>query len=647
MSANKKSKNKVSWAIGIVLFLWALAAAGAATKLKVTNIRGADIYKEPIVSQPLATFPLNATLDAEAKTGEFWKVTFLLNGVKTSGYVHEAIVTEVGSAEADGAAAPAGALTPQAELAGEIKVKFERSKELIVQLKDLPEAVDSLKTLIARVFSLEDLQKQKDWACKIYLWTGHAFAKQDDDAAAIKEYRNMFEVDYPTAKVASEDVYDMNAGSLINIAEKQFKGIFEGYSPRIFTEPKEATIKIDGEAIGLSPIVYKTNKPRITLEIEKEGYRPIKAVVPLKETTKELSYTLESLGRTVRVSSNTPGASVILDGRDSGQVTDCEISSVPYGPHTLKVKKEHYADWGDSFTVSEGSGPISKSAYLIVKDYAPVRSWGGKKLFVSPKALAMDKSGNIYVADESDSLLQKFNLDGLIQKSWGSYGQQFKSLKVPSGIAIDNLGNFYVTDKRNSSITKFDKSGQFIKRWSKLDSKEGELNGPLGLAVDRNNDVFVVDAGNSRIVKYSSEGVFKKTWGKPGSAQGLFSLPAAVAIGKSNDVFVVDQGRVQRFTSDGAFVASFGKRGSAEGEIGRPFGICLDADDYIYLADTGNNRVLKFAPDGLFICQWGGGGVGVSQLTFPVAVVVTEKGSVFVLESGDNVRVQEFKVPVK
>jgi len=647
MSANKNSKNKLSWAIGIGLFLWALAAAGAATKLKVTNIRGADIYKEPIVSQPLTTFPLNATLDAEAKTGEFWKVTFLLNGVKTSGYVHEAIVTEVGPAEAEGAAAPAGALTPQAELAGEIKVKFEKYREMIAQPKDLPEAIENLRALIARVFSLEDLQKQKEWACEIYLWTGHAFAKQDDDAAAIREYRNMFEVDYRTAKAASEDVYETNAFNLINIAERQYKGVFEGYSLRIFTEPKEAMIKVDGETIGPSPSVYKTNKPRITLEIEKEGYRPIKVLVPLKETTKELSYTMESLGRTVRVSSNTPGASVFLDGRDSGQVTDCEISHVPYGPHTLKVKKEHYADWDDSFTISEGNGPISKSAFLIVNDYVPVRSWGGKKLFSSPKALAMDKSGNIYVADESDNTLQKFNFDGLIQKSWGSYGQQFKSIKVPSGIAIDNLGNFYVTDKRNSNITKFDKSGQFMKKWGKLDSKEGELNGPLGLAVDRNNDVFVVDAGNSRIVKYSSEGVFKKTWGKPGSGQGLFSLPTAVAIGKNNDVFVVDQGRVQRFTPDGAFVGSFGKRGSAEGEIGRPFGICLDADDYIYLADTGNNRVLKFAPDGRFICQWGGLGVGVSPLTVPVAVVVTEKGSVFVLESGENVRVQEFKMPAK
>jgi sugar lactone lactonase YvrE len=649
MSANNNLKNKLSWAVGIGLFLCVLSAAGAATKLKVTNIRGADIYKEPIVSQPLTTFPLNAILEAETKRGEFWKVTFVLSGVKASGYVHEALVMEVGPTEAEGAAATAGSVTPQAELAAEIKVKFEKYREMIAQPKNLPEAIENLRTLIARVFALEDLQKQKEWACDIYLWTGHAFAKQDDEAAAIREYRNMFEVDYRTAKSAVEDIYETNAFNLINIAERQYKGVFEGYSMRILTEPKEAIIKIDGETIGPSPSVYKTNRPRITLEIEKEGYRPIKVLVPLKETTKELSYTLESLGRNVQVSSNPPGASVFLDDRDSGKVTDCEISYVPYGRHALKVKKEHYADYEESFTVSEGNDPLSKSALLIVKDYAAVRSWGGpdKKLTVFPKALALDKSGNFYVADESSITLQKFNPEGLLQKSWGGYGQQFKPVKVPSGIAIDSSGNFYVTDKRSCNITKFDKNGQSMKKWGKLGFKEGELNGPLGIAVDRNNDVLVVDAGNSRIVKYSSEGDLKKTWGKPGSGQGQFTLPTGVAVSKNNDVIVVDQGRIQKFTTDGAFIDSFGKRGSDEGAISRPYGICLDEHDYIYLADTGNNRVLKFAPDGRFICQWGSSGAGVGQLTAPIAVAVNEKGSVFVLESSTNVRIQEFRVPAK
>lgn len=649
MSVIKILRTRFCWLISIFLLFQALSASGLGIKLRVTHIPGAPVYKAAVLSQPFMTLPLNSILDAEVKTGEFWKVTVPYNGIKTTGYIHEFLVEEVSGSELEGAAGPIGSIKTQAELAAEIELKIEENKDLLIrQESDMAQVVESLRSLIPKVFGLENLQKQKQLACDIYLWIGHALSKQDDDFNAIKEFKNMFEVDYLSAKRTTNYITESNVSQLIGTAEMQYNGTFVGYTLQVDTEPKEAVLKIDGEVVGRSPDVLLLKKPKVTLEIEKEGYKPEKFVISLKDTRTVKSYTLQSLGRTVRVSSNPPGASVFLDGRDSGKVTDCEIPLVPYGPHTLKVKKEYYADYEESFTVSEGNDPLSKSALLTVKDYAPVRSWGGpeKKLYISPKALALDKSGNFYVADESNITLRKFNPEGLLQRSWGNNGQQFKPLKIPSGIAIDNKGNFYVTDKRSCNIKKFDKNGQFMKKWGKLGFKEGELNGPLGIAVDRNNDVLVVDAGNSRIVKYSSEGDLKKTWGKPGSAQGQFTLPTGVAVSRNNDVIVIDQGRIQKFTTDGAFIDSFGKLGSDEGEIRRPFGVCLDGDDYIYVADTGNNRVLKFAPDGRFICQWGGSGAGVGQLTTPIGVAVNEKGSVFVLES-NNGRIQEFRMPSK
>jgi len=648
MSANNNVKNKFSWAIGIAFFIFALSVAGAATKLKVNDEKGARVFKEPNGrAQTLMILPQNTLIDGQGKKNGVWTVMVVpKDGVKTTGYILDIQVVEVKEGEA---VTPAGSVTPQAELAVEIQFIIDQNKLTIRQGKDLAKAADVLKTLVAKTFRIENPQQQKQLACDIYFWIGQAFAKQDDDIAAIKEYRNMFEVDENAAKKTTDYVSDSSTSQLIDIANRQYKGVFDGYTLRIDTLPNEAVIKIDGEVKGRSPYSDSTIQvPRVTLEIEKEGYKPIKEIVPLKGAPTSLVRTLESLGRTVRVSSNPPGASVFLDGKDTGKVTDCEIALVQYGPHTLKVKKEYYADHEESFIVSEGNDPLSKSALLTVKDYAPVRSWGGpdKKTYISPKALALDKSGNFYVADESSIALQKFNPEGLLQKSWGSYGQQVKRLKIPSGIAIDSKGNVYVTDQRISNVTKFDKNGQFMKEWGKSGAKEGILFRPLGIAVDRNNDVFVVDAGNSRIVKFSSEGELKKTWGKPGSGQGQFTLPTGVAVSKNNDIIVVDQGRIQKFTTDGVFIDSFGKLGSNEGEIGRPLGICLDGNDYIYVADTGNNRVLKFAPDGRFICQWGGGGSGAGQLATPIGVAVNDKGSVFVLES-NNGRIQEFRMPSK
>ena len=195
------------------------------------------------------------------------------------------------------------------------------------------------------------------------------------------------------------------------------------------------------------------------MEIEKEGYRPIKVVVPLKETRTVLSYPLESLGRTVQVSSYPPGANVFLDGRDTGKVTDCEIPLVPHGPHTLKMKKEYYADWEEEFTVPEGNDPFSKSALLTVKDYAPARSWGGqdKKFYVVPKALALDKSGNFYVADTGNNRVQKFAPDGRFICQWGGSGVAVNPLTAPIAVAVNEKGSVFVLEGNTGRIQEFKK----------------------------------------------------------------------------------------------------------------------------------------------------------------------------------------------
>ncbi|MGZ5497061.1 MAG: PEGA domain-containing protein [Candidatus Aminicenantales bacterium] len=83
------------------------------------------------------------------------------------------------------------------------------------------------------------------------------------------------------------------------------------------------------------------------------------------------------MARTVRVSSNPPGAAVFLDGKDTGKMTDCDLGYVPFGTHRLTVRKERYADWEDELVVAEGSEPVSKAAVLFAKTYFSVFIWGG------------------------------------------------------------------------------------------------------------------------------------------------------------------------------------------------------------------------------------------------------------------------------
>jgi DNA-binding beta-propeller fold protein YncE len=601
------------------------------------------------VDQTLIILPLNSLIDAELRQGEYWKITVDINGVKTIGYIHEFLVEEVDESEFQRDAVPVGTVRTQDQLIAQIEVKIEDNKDLLTR-PDIPmePVIESLRSLVPRLFGIEDPLKQKQLACDLYLWTGHALSKHGDEAGATREFRNMFEVDFLQAKKATRYIVESRISQLINTAEKQYNGTFLGYVLQVDTEPKEAVLKINGEVVGRTPYILTTDKPRVTLEIEKEGYRSERSLIVLGETKTVREYVLERVGSTLRVSSDPPGAAVFLDGRDTGKVTECELLYVPFGPHTLTIKKDLYADWEEALTVEKGKGDVLRTVVLAGKTYVSASIWGStaNKGFVLPSALALDKAGYFYVVDDSAAKVRKYNPERGGLMSWGNQGKSFKAMKQPSGIAIDGEGACYVTDPRGPSVIKFDKTGRQVLRLGPSGVKEGSLVLPVAVAVDRANDVYVVDAGKGRIIRYSSSGALKKAWGRLGSGPGDFSNPMGVAINSRNEIIVADLGRILKFTPEGVFIGSIGKPGSGEGELGRPLGICCDQTDHIYVADGKNNRVAKFDLNGKYICSFGGFGSGPGQMKGPVNVVLNDKGSIFVLEK-DNNRIQEFRIPAK
>lgn len=617
----------------------------AGIKLRVT-VDNANIKATPEIGSPtLANIPLDSLLDAEAKHGEWYKVTLMRDGTQIIGYIHELLVKEVAAGESQPGLSPAGVLKSQAEIVAEIELRMEDDKNLIRQEKDLDKAINGLRPLIAKTFSLDDRQKQKQIACEVYLWLGLGYAKQGDNFNAVNEFRNMFEVDYAFAKEVTRNIYDPVVSGFIEHAEKQYRGLLVEYTLEIVTEPKEAKVKVNGKEIGLSPEVYRTTMPKFTLEIEKEGFRPITEEIFLTKAVDKKDYALESIGRTLALSSEPKEANVFLDGEDTGKLTDCELPYARYGSRTIRVSKKNYADWEETVQVVAGPGPLSLSVILAAKNYVFARKWGGpeSKFFKLPKAIAFDTDGNFYVVDDSDIKTKKFDSQGNFESNWGDSGREFRILKDPAGIAVDSQGNVYITDAKSAGVFKFSKTGKFVLKWGKEGTQQGELNAPSGIAVDGNDDIYVADSGNHRIVKYSSQGSLKKTWGKQGAGQGEFTFPSGVAVDQKNEIIVLDRIQAQRFTGEGQFVTAWGKAGSADGEMKAPMGVCSDAHNYIYIADTGNNRILKFNPQGRLITQWGTAGRAEGLMTSPFGIAVNTKGSVFVIERDSN-RLQEFKV---
>ena len=630
-----------------VIFLIAFAQDENPVKVKVI-VDSATVKVTPeIDGETLARIPLNTILDALEKQGEWYKVSFDKEGLQITGFIHEMLVREMSEDElaGEGSASPTATVESQAEIILEIEKRLEESRQLIRQDNKFEEAKDILNPLVAKTFRVDDAQKQKQLATEIFLWTGMAYSGMGDAYAALREIRNMFEVDHAYGKAITRNIYDPQIGGLIEQAEKEYLGIIKNYSLRLTSQPEQARITINGDHIGLTPQIYRSSSPKLLIEIEKEGYKGVKDDVFLTQEDTDKQYVLERLGRNLEVRSVPQGANVLLDEEDTGERTDCVLSFVSFGTHKVRISKENYADWEGMVEIPKGNNPIMVDVILTGKTYAFHMKWGspGSPIFQQPKSVAVDKNDIVYVVDESDAKIKKITPEGGVDPTWSSGGKDFRSVKSPGGIAIDNQGYMYVTDTKKHTVSKFDKNGRLIKKWGKEGSGSTEFKTPMGIAVDSESNIFVADSSNHCIKMFSNLGVFKKTIGKRGTVEGELLFPSAVAINRKNELFILDRTRLQKFSSGGELLGSYGKGGTNDGDFNKPLGIFIDKDGFIYIADSGNNRIQKFDDKGRFIAKWGNLGSGDGQLNNPTGVAVNTRGYVYISEI-DNNRVQMFRV---
>jgi len=173
----------------------------------------------------------------------------------------------------------------------------------------------------------------------------------------------------------------------------------------------------------------------------------------------------------------------------------------------------------------------------------------------------------------------------------------------PRGLAVDGSGNLYVADSKNSRIEVFDANGNFLRAFGMRGPGEGQLNEPCGVAVSAAGEVFVADTWNHRVARFGSNGEWRGVWIDP--EHGFFGPRGLVLSGGS--LYVSDTGnkRVVRFDAgSGAVTGRWGSAGSGPGQFVEPVGLAADPSGRIYVADTGNHRVQVFEADGRFLRQF-------------------------------------------
>ena len=99
---------------------------------------------------------------------------------------------------------------------------------------------------------------------------------------------------------------------------------------------------------------------------------------------------------------------------------------------------------------------------------------------------------------------------------WGTEGAGSGQFDRPYGVAVDASGNVYVADMGNDRIQKFTSSGTYLTQWGSSGTGDGQFNCPSGAAVDGSGNVYVADQSNNRIQKFGRVTTPAKsmTWGR-------------------------------------------------------------------------------------------------------------------------------------
>ncbi len=290
---------------------------------------------------------------------------------------------------------------------------------------------------------------------------------------------------------------------------------------------------------------------------------------------------------------------------------------------------------------------------------------GNLARFNHPRALCIDLAGNLYVADSGNHTIRKITPAGSVSTLAGSPGQSGDTngpatsaqFKEPHAIAVDSSGNLYVADTGNRKVRKISTSGEV----TTLRDEPGRFSVLTGIAVDTPGNVYVSAFGDRMIYKITPNGDLSEFagqylfWGTvdgTGSA-ARFPDPTGISIDQSGNLLVAEQrGAVRKITPAGVVTTYAATTGFAEeGPLSSVFfgglsSIAVSPTGAIYLGDfTTNTLIRRISNDGMVTTiasssalsgTADGVGTAVRFSRIIRGIAVESNGTVYVADSRSN-----------
>lgn len=257
-----------------------------------------------------------------------------------------------------------------------------------------------------------------------------------------------------------------------------------------------------------------------------------------------------------------------------------------------------------------------------------------------PIGVAVDREGNVYVADMVGNRIVKIGPDGQFLAAWGEKGEGPGRFSEVFDLEVTPQGEIAALDAVNQIISLWSPEGEFLRQFG----AELTTYRPRGLGIAANGDFIVADTGGARILQADANGQLIQQFGGPedelgpgqptdatlspggllfvaepiagafwkvdpsGGRRERFPGPLAntiesphLAIAADGRILLTDPegGRVLALTPDVRPLAQFGTRGAAPGQFGRPVGVAFGPDDVMLVTDPDLCRVTAMSTTAL------------------------------------------------
>jgi NHL repeat len=326
-----------------------------------------------------------------------------------------------------------------------------------------------------------------------------------------------------------------------------------------------------------------------------------------------------------------------------------------------------------ALVASADGGPLSGESIIFTMAGNGLAGFGGdgalatKAMLNFPGGVAVDGSGNVYVADLRNQRIRKVGVDGIITTVAGNGQASFSGDGGPAiaaalnlmgpvwttytgGVAVDRSGNIYIADTNNNRVRKVGLSGVIttVAGSGERDSFGDDgpavlaaLAGPGSVAIDSGGNLFIADTGNNAIRKVSAEGNISTV------VSNVLS-PVSVALDPAGNIYAASNAdRVVKVGPDGQPVDV------GTGWYG-PWGLAADREGNVYVANSLNQRIDRISPDGSVTTVAGRIGIlglqGYMQpgfsgdgeassnaaFAFPLGVALDNEGNLYVADAGNN-----------